>query len=158
MEKRESFNHAAPIYDEGRPSYPDEVIDWIIRKTKTTRDTTLLKIGAGTGQATMKFAAKGYRIHCIELGRNLADILQQKVKPYPVTVDVSAFEAWEPEHPFKTACIFSATAFHWINKHVKYKKCYDLLEADGFLVLLWNVLPEVGSAKASFRTPAFLRI
>ena len=143
MEQRESFNDAAALYDEARPSYPDEVIDWVISRTKISKDKTLLEIGAGTGQATIKFAERGYRIHCIEMGRNLADILKQKVKLYDVTVDVSSFEAWEPENPFQTLFIFCATAFHWIDHNVRYKKCHDLLEADGYLVLLWHVLPEI---------------
>ncbi len=143
VEQRESFNYAAKIYDEGRPSYPDEVVDWIIDRTKISKDKTLLEIGPGTGQATIKFAEKGYRIHCIEIGSNLADTLKQKVTSYNVTVDVSSFEAWEPEGPFKTSFIFSAAAFHWIDYKVKYKKCYDLSEKDGYLVLMWNVAPDI---------------
>jgi len=49
MERRASFNTAAKTYDEARPSYPDEVIDWIITRTKISKDETLLEIGSGTG-------------------------------------------------------------------------------------------------------------
>jgi len=143
MEKNESFNSAAKTYDESRPSYPKEVIDWIISKTNISKGEKLLEIGPGTGQATIKFAERGYNVHCIEMGENLADILMQKTKNYNVSVDVSTFEAWEPRIPIKTPFIFSATAFHWIDQSVKYRKCYDLLDDNGFLVLLWNVAPEV---------------
>jgi hypothetical protein len=30
------------------------------------------------------------------MGKNLAEILKQKCKPYNVSVDVSSFEEWEP--------------------------------------------------------------
>lgn len=143
MERRESFDDAADIYDKARPSYPDEVIDWIIDRTKISKDEKLLEIGSGTGQATIKFAEKGYSIHCIEMGKNLADILKQKGKPYNITVDVSPFERWQPQNLFKTSLVFSATAFHWIDNSVKYNKCYNLLKDNGYLVLLWNVAPEI---------------
>lgn len=142
MDRRESFNGAAKTYDESRPSYPDEVIDWIIDRTKVSRSDSLLEIGSGTGQATFKFAERGYRIHCVEMGKNLADILIEKGSKYDITVDVSSFENWQPETQFRTPFIFSATAFHWIDQSIKYKKCYDLLNEDGYLVLLWHVVPD----------------
>lgn len=142
MEKRESFNSAAKIYDEVRPSYPKEVIDWVIDRTKVSKDDMLLEIGSGTGQATVRFAERGYKIHCIEMGENLADILVEKGSKYDITVDVSSFEKWEPKTQFKTSFIFSATAFHWIDPNIRYKKCYNLLKDDGYLVLLWNEAQE----------------
>ncbi|WDV48061.1 methyltransferase domain-containing protein [Clostridiaceae bacterium M8S5] len=143
MKRRESFDSAAKIYDESRPSYPDEVIEWVIDRTNVSKNNKLLEIGAGTGQATLKFAEKGYKIHCIEMGKNLADILAKKGSNYDITVDVSSFEKWEPKTSFKTSFIFSATAFHWIEKSIKYKKCYDLLDDNGYLVLLWHVAPNI---------------
>ncbi len=138
MERRATFNQAAKMYDETRPSYPDEVIDWIINKTNISTDAKLLEIGAGTGQATSKFAERGYAVHCIEMGENLADVLIQKLGHYDVRVDVCPFEKWVPEKNFRTPLIFCATAFHWIDKSIKYKKCYELLDQDGYLVLIWN--------------------
>ena len=142
MERKEAFDHAAKIYDESRPSYPDEVIDWIIQRTGVKKEDRLVEIGAGTGQATFKFAERGYKIHCVEMGRNLSEILIRKGAAYDLNVDVCAFEKWQPKNPFKASFIFSATAFHWLDPEIKYKKCYDLLEDQGTLVLLWHVAPE----------------
>lgn len=143
MEKRETFNHAAKVYDESRPSYPDEVIDWILQRVKVPAEEKLLEIGAGTGQATGRFVERGYHVHCVEMGQNLADILMQKYGHCNVSVDVSSFEAWAPPSAYKTSFIYSATAFHWIDPSIRYKKCYELLKEDGYLVLLWNVSPDV---------------
>mgnify|MGYP000846996746 CR=1 FL=1 len=33
--------------------------------------------------------------------------------------------------------ILSAQAFHWLDETIKYKKCYNLLKEDGYLVLFW---------------------
>lgn len=59
MELRESFNNAAKLYNEARPTYPEETIDWIIDKTNISKNERLLEIGAGTGQATIKLARRG---------------------------------------------------------------------------------------------------
>ena len=135
---KESFDTVAKQYNDGRPSYPDDIIEWIIEKTNVSKDETLLEIGAGTGQATIPFAKRGFSVHCIELGKNLADLIIQQTGKYNVTVDVSSFENWEPPKRFSTSFIFSATAFHWVDINIKYKKCHSLLSDGGYLVLMWN--------------------
>ncbi len=144
MGKGRAYDKAAIIYDESRPSYPDPVIDWAIEKTGVQKKDLLLEIGAGTGQATLKFAERGYKIHCIEMGENLAEILREKTKDYDISVEVVSFEEWSPPEGFKTPFIFSATAFHWLESRIKYKKCTGLLEDGGHLVLFWNDSPDVG--------------
>ena len=138
MKRNESFDSGAKQYDEGRLSYPDDVINWVIEKTRVSKDKPLLEIGAGTGQATVPFAKRGFSVHCIELGRNLADLLIKKTGEYNVTVDISSFENWKPPESFRCSLIFSATAFHWLDINIKYKKCHSLLSDGGYLVLLWN--------------------
>lgn len=136
------FDTVAELYDEIRPSYPQVVIDWILEITKISKQDSILEIGPGTGQATGEFARRGFSIHCIEIGKNLAALLKKNIEKYNVTVDVSSFEKWRPPDSFKTSLIYSATAFHWVDKNIKYKKCYHLLDSDGYLVVFWNRVPE----------------
>lgn len=112
MQRNESFNIAAELYDEVRPAYDQLVIDWIIQKTGITVDDQLLEIGPGTGQATLRFAETGFTIHCVELGDKLAAILKHKCERYPnVTIDISPFETWDSEDFTRFALIYSASAF-----------------------------------------------
>jgi len=97
----------------------------------------ILEIAPGTGQATMAFAQKGYSIDAVELGPNLAAILEEKSKDYDVNVMVSPFESWQSQKTYKM--IMCATAFHWLDESIKYSKCYDLLDDQGHLVLIWHV-------------------
>ena len=46
MGTKDSFDKAASLYDEARPSYPDYVIDWIVEKTGVSREKMLLEIGS----------------------------------------------------------------------------------------------------------------
>lgn len=143
MKRNESFNTAAELYDEVRPSYDRLVIDWIISKTRITVDDQLLEIGPGTGQATIRFAESGFKIHCVEFGDQLAAILKQRCMRYPnVTIDISPFETWKSDIFNQFTLIYSASAFHWIQKDIKYKKCNKLLSDNGYLVLLWHEIPD----------------
>lgn len=97
-----------------------------------------MEIGAGTGKATIQFANRGYRIHAIEIGKDMAEILKRKCSKFSnVTMDVASFEEWNCTLEQKFDMIYSAQAFHWISKDIKYQKCYELLKENGYLVLFW---------------------
>lgn len=138
MERKELFDRAAVLYDEARPSYPESLIEDVIRITNISSNDKLLEVGAGTGKATVQFARRGFQVHCVELGENLAAVLKAKCSDYPgINVDVASFESWEPEAGKRFNLIYSAQAFHWIDPQIKYKKCHELLAPNGCLALFW---------------------
>lgn len=147
--KIEPYKGIADIYDEIRPSYPEGLIQDVISKTNLKLSDRLLEIGAGTGKATVQFGEKGFIIHAIEPGEDMAEILKSKCRNYPkVSLDVSTFEEWNFPDDEKYDLIYCAQAFHWLNTDIKYKKCYKLLKDDGYLVLFWYNPRDDGSAEA----------
>lgn len=138
MKYIEPYKGIAGIYEEVRPTYPQELIQYIIANAKLKPEGRLLEIGAGTGKATIQFAKKGYQIRAIEIGEDMAEILRDKCSNYSnVTIDVASFEDWNCTEKQQYDVIYSAQAFHWINKDIKYQKCYDLLNDNGYLALFW---------------------
>lgn len=138
IKKVEPYKGIAGIYDEIRPSYPERLIEDVISKTDLELDDNLLEIGAGTGKATIQFAEKGFTIRAIEIGEDMAEILYDKCANYPnVSVDIISFEEWNSPNDKKYDMIYSAQAFHWIDKNIKYKKCHELLNDKGYLILFW---------------------
>lgn len=138
MERIEPYKGIAGIYEDIRPSYPEILIQDVIKKTDLKLEDKILEIGAGTGKATVQFADKGFRVHAIELGEDMAEILKSKCTHYPnVSLDVVPFEEWNCPDNEKYDMIYSAQAFHWIDKKVRYKKCHELLKDNGYLILFW---------------------
>jgi len=115
VKKIEPYKGIAVIYDEIRPSYPEKLIQDIISKADLKLKDRLLEIGAGTGKATIQFAEKGFTVHAIELGEDMAEILKDKCANHPkVSVDVASFEEWNCSNNQKYGMIYSAQAFHWM--------------------------------------------
>ena len=138
MKKIEPYKGIAVIYDEVRPSYPDKLIEDVICKTDLKINDRLLEIGPGTGKATVQFAEKGFNIHGVELGKDMAEVFRRKCAKYPkVSIEVASFDQWDAEEQEKFDMIYCAQAFHWLDVNIKYKKCYELLKDDGYLVLFW---------------------
>ena len=136
---RKTFDEAALLYDEVRPGYPDELFDDVISLSGIPSAGRILEIGCGTGQATVPFARRGYRILCIELGENMAALARRNLEAYPQTeVRTGNFEEWPlQEEAFDLA--ISATAFHWLDPDVAYPKVAGALRYSGALALIWNV-------------------
>ena len=82
-QRRETFDREADVYERIRPGYPEELFQDVIKLSKIPANGDILEIGCGTGQATLPFARRGYSIHCIELGENLAAIAKKNLAQYP---------------------------------------------------------------------------
>lgn len=138
MKYNKEHDNVAQTYEKIRPSYPKMLIKDLFEACEISSTDTLLEIGAGTGKATRQIAKSGNSIDCIELGSNLASILEEKCKAFPnVNVEVQSFEKWVPSQGKTYDVVYSAQAFHWIDENIKYKKCHQLLKDQGSLALFW---------------------
>lgn len=139
--KKESmmFDQAASYYDKFRPSYPQKIIDTLIRKTGMNLNSKILEIGAGSGKATELFAPQGYNFLCIDPGEQLVEVGRKKFANFNnIKFEAARFE----EYPAEAAAfdvIFSAQAFHWIPQPIGFQKCAEALKDGGYLALLWNM-------------------
>lgn len=135
---RNTFDQDALLYDKARPGYPDALFEDIIAFSNIPKSGSILEIGCGTAQATLPFARRGYSIHCIELGASLAAVAERNLAPYPkVQVSVGNFEGY-PLRETSFDLVTSATAFHWIDPDVGYRKVARVLTPEGAIALFWN--------------------
>jgi SAM-dependent methyltransferase len=130
------FDRAANYYDEVRPRYPECLFDDLLAAAGLGPHPRVLEIGPGTGQATLSFLERGCPVVAVELGCRLAARLQQNVAQFPETrLIVGRFE--EVELPLASFDIVTAaTAIHWIDPEVRYRKPHDLLRERGVVATI----------------------
>jgi SAM-dependent methyltransferase len=84
---------------------------------------------------------------CVELGAALAAQARQNLAGFDrVTVVNADFESWVPDGGAPFGLVFAATAWHWIDPEVKYRKAWSLLRPGGHLAF-WeavHVIPAGG--------------
>jgi SAM-dependent methyltransferase len=135
---RAIFDQDAVLYDAVRPGYPRALVDDVVALARLRRGARILEIGCGTGQATHAFAERGYRIVCVELGANLAEVARRNLAAFAdVEIRVGAFEDVDIEAATYDL-VLSATAFHWIDPTVGYARAAAALRPGGTLALAWN--------------------
>ena len=135
---RETFDAAAGLYDSARPAYPDELFDDLVSLARLAPGARLLEIGCATGKATRPLLARGFTVVCVELGSELAETARRNLAGLPVAIHVAPFEEWEGE-PGAFDLVYAATAWHWLDPEIRYRKAHRLLRPDGHLAF-WSAL------------------
>jgi SAM-dependent methyltransferase len=140
-----TFNSVAGLYHQARPEYPGELYDELVRLAQLRPGDRLLEVGCATGKATVPLARRGFLITCIELGSDLAAEARRNLADAAEIINDS-FEAWQPPPEATYDLVFAATAWHWIDPAVRYRKARQLLRPGGHLAF-WeatHVFPAAG--------------
>lgn len=130
---RLSFNEAAEIYDEVRPSYPAELFDVLFEALPPQPE--IVEVGPGTGQATKDLLARGATVHAIEIGPAMAAKLRAKLPTDRLRVSVGDFERLQLPTASADA-VFSATAYHWISPAAQTGRPVTILRPGGVVAIV----------------------
>jgi SAM-dependent methyltransferase len=137
--RRLSFGGVAELYDLARPSYPVALVDDVIEFAGVGEGARTLEVGAGTGKATVLFAARKLDITALEPDHTMANVARRNCEAFEnVTIVESEFERWAPRARHKHQLLFSAQAWHWVAPEVRYTRARETLADGGALALFWN--------------------
>jgi SAM-dependent methyltransferase len=130
------FNEFAAEYDRNRPSYPDALVDHACAVARIGPGDRVLEIGCGTGQLTRSLLDRGLRVTAVEPGGKLIAVAAEKLKETGDVEFVNARleDARLPRERYKA--VFSASAIHWAEPDLSWRRIADALAPDGTLALL----------------------
>jgi SAM-dependent methyltransferase len=141
------FNEIAEEYDRHRLTYPDMLIDEACKVAGLEPGTRVLEVGCGTGQLTRSLLARGLRVTAVEPGRQLIARTRDRLAD---TGDVQFVNARLEDASLPSAhfrAVFSASAIHWIDPDVSWRRVADALVDGGTLALVsYFGLAQPGSA------------
>jgi SAM-dependent methyltransferase len=138
-EQRLVFGEVAELYDRARPGYPDALVSDVISFAGAEGpELRAVEVGAGTGKATVSFAARGVQILAIEPSPAMAAVARRNCEQFPgVRVEETSFEDWTaPAGAF--GLVYSAQAWHWVSPDVRDRKAAQALAPGGALAMFWH--------------------
>ncbi|MBV8955381.1 MAG: class I SAM-dependent methyltransferase, partial [Solirubrobacterales bacterium] len=129
------FNEIADEYARHRPAYPDALIHRACEVGGLIPGVGVLEIGCGTGQLTRSLLARGLRVTAVEPGERLIALARDRLAGAGEVQFVNARleEASVPRARFRA--VFSASAIHWVDPDVSWRKIADALVDGGTLAL-----------------------
>jgi SAM-dependent methyltransferase len=137
-QRKNWYSSAAEAYNKVRPHYPQELIRQVIEITQLSSSSKILEVGCGPATATLAFSQLGSSMVCLEPNPAFYKLAQQNCNQYSnVEIQNISFEEWMLEAD-RFDAVLAASSFHWIPLEVAYPKSAQALQANGYLILLWN--------------------
>ncbi len=130
---RLTFGTVVDVYDEIRPTYPEELFDEFF--SLLVAQPEVLEVGPGTGQATRDLLARGAVVHAVEISPSMAGRLRSNLPTERLQVSVGDFETIDLAAESADA-IFSASAYHWISPAAQLDRPALILRSGGVLAIV----------------------
>lgn len=146
------FTGLADIYASARPTYPDEVIDHIIRTAKLKPGDEIADVGAGTGISSRLFAERGFNINAVEPNDDMRQKGEAEGTAYGGVRIV--YLRGDAEHTGLSngsqALTLAAQAFHWFRAQEALVEFHRITRDGGWVALMWNERDESDALTAAY--------
>jgi SAM-dependent methyltransferase len=130
------FDQIAEAYDRHRPTYPDALLDHTCEVAGLGVGDRVLEIGCGSGQLTCALVARGLRVSAIEPGARLIALARKRIGDSGDVELVNARLEDAPVPRERYRAVFSASAMHWIDPDLGWRKAAAALAPGGTLALI----------------------
>ncbi len=133
------FDGIAEAYDARRSGYPGELVAAAVELAGLDPESRVVEVGSGTGKLTEELVALGLHIEAVEPGRNMIAAARRRLQESDlVRFHIGRFEEVPlPDEWFDA--LFSASAFHWVDPQVGWRKAAAVLRPGGTIALLQPV-------------------
>jgi SAM-dependent methyltransferase len=126
-----SFGAFADAYEQWRPAYPDDAVDWLV--PPGAREVA--DVGAGTGKLTGLLLARGLRVTAVEPDPAMLAVL---TRTHPAAEPVAAGAGELPLPDASVDAVAVGQAWHWFPHEQAASEIRRVLRPGGWLGLISN--------------------
>jgi ubiquinone/menaquinone biosynthesis C-methylase UbiE len=133
------FDAGAKAYERGRPGYPNEAVEEVVRRLRMDSGSAVLELAAGTGKFTRMLAPTGAWVVAVEPVEGMRREFRRQLP------DVALVAATAEAVPLREGSMDAAVvaqAFHWFDGPAALAELHRVLRVGGRLALVWNVRDE----------------
>lgn len=132
---QQGFGSGASLYQQVRPSYPQEVDTFLQDQLKVLPNSHIVDLGSGTGKFLPHLLKLTTQLTAVE---PIASMLTELRQLYP---QVATVQARSEQLPLPAQCadlVSCAQSFHWFANLQSLKEIHRILKPQAHLLLIWN--------------------
>jgi SAM-dependent methyltransferase len=130
------FDQEAEVYERSRPSYPPELVAWLVEHLRLQPGALAVDLAAGTGKLTRLLLPTGASVIAVEPVLGMRQLLRRLLPAVPVVAGTA--EA-VPLRTSSADAVCVAQAFHWFDADRAFAELHRVLRPGGRVALFWNV-------------------
>jgi SAM-dependent methyltransferase len=133
------FDRNAGAYEQGRPEYPEAIVDRLHRELRLRTGDRLLELGPGTGKLTRLLAGWPVQLLAAE---PIPGMIAEFRRAVPAVALVRSRAEAIPVRSGRVHGVVAAQAFHWFRQPAALDEIARVLVPGGALGLVWNTRDE----------------
>jgi SAM-dependent methyltransferase len=121
-------------YDELRPSYADEAVEWVLQRGNLGLGSLVVDLAAGTGQLSRRLAPLGVDLVAVEPAANMRAVLEERLP------SVRVLDGTAEALPFADGSVDAVVVgntFHHFDRGAAFAELRRVLRRRGTLALFW---------------------
>jgi SAM-dependent methyltransferase len=138
MDNTQKFSGKADVYQNARPSYAQELLDFIAQNWQIGEGSLVADIGSGTGIFARQLLGLGAKVFAVEPNADMRAKAEKLLGEDPNFVSVVG-TAEQTNLPDQSVhLVTAAAAFHWFDPERFKQECDRILLPGAPVVLAWN--------------------
>ena len=132
------FSDRVADYLRWRPSYPAEVLDFLVAQCGLTRDWAIADIGSGTGLLSRLFLDHGNRVFGVEPNREMRAAAEELFAENALFTSVAGSAEETTLAARSVELVGAGQAFHWFDPDRARAEFARILKPGCWATLVWN--------------------
>lgn len=132
------FSDRVIYYNKYRPSYPNEIIDYLSHQLGLSPSSVIADIGSGTGILSELFLKNGNQVFGVEPNREMRTEAEFLLKLYPNFTSIDGSAESTTLKSLTINFIVAGQSFHWFDVPKARQEFLRLLNPQDWVVLIWN--------------------
>ena len=134
------FTGRTDNYKAYRPSYPQQVVEYIKNIAAPSADVRIADLGAGTGIFSELLLQAAYSVLTVEPNTEMRQAAEEKLQHYANYISIAATAEQTTIAANSIDIITAAQAFHWFDLETIKQEFERILKPSGSVVLIWNIM------------------